>query len=332
MSTLDEIITACGDQVVCQFRGATVSDPAQVAADLPAGARVIVIPELDQAETTMSANELAAGVRAADGATTVIVIESRAGIDRFGVATAGDAKAIQAALNSQRLDDGGQAVASIAATIAPARTADADAGGGLSGAVGGIIAGVLGVVVIGAVGAIAIEAAHRRRKRSTAQAGVNRRLDRQLHDALDGRDGELVLEAIERLEERARALPALTDAITSLRRHVAELFVRVRRRGTDQQIRLLQVQYKDTLTKLLSALADDYYADIARNPEFWSNPRDRMAEVERAIGSVDRQALDNIRQVNESRDLEFKVALDSLNQTVDQARLSDVYKDRADGH
>ena len=64
------------------------------------------------------------------------------------------------------------------------------------------------------------------------------------------------------------------------------------------------------------------------NPQYWSNPEGRLAEVSLAIDSVDQQAVENIRQVNESRDLEFKVALDSLIKTVNEAKLSDVYTDR----
>ncbi|PIJ52449.1 hypothetical protein BMH30_02940 [Leucobacter sp. OLES1] len=95
-----------------------------------------------------------------------------------------------------------------------------------------------------------------------------------------------------------------------------------------KQLRLLLVQYRDTLSKLLKALADDYYGDVQRNPQYWSNPQGRLTEVQRAVDSVDQQAVENIRQVNESRDLEFKVALDSLIKAVNDAKLSDVYSDR----
>jgi hypothetical protein len=109
---------------------------------------------------------------------------------------------------------------------------------------------------------------------------------------------------------------------------VSELMIRVRRRGTEQQTRLLQAQYKDTLSKLLKALGDDYYGDITRNPRFWNDAESRLDQVRHAVDSVDLQAVENIKQVNESRDLEFKVALDALTRTVAEAKLSDVYTDR----
>lgn len=102
----------------------------------------------------------------------------------------------------------------------------------------------------------------------------------------------------------------------------------MRKRGTDQQVRLLQAQYQDTLAKLLKALDDDYYGDILSNPQYWGGAEDRLNEVRRAVEAVDQEAVENIKQVNESRDLEFKVALDSLIKTVTEAKLSDVYTDR----
>ena len=47
-----------------------------------------------------------------------------------------------------------------------------------------------------------------------------------------------------------------------------------------------------------------------------------------AVEAVDSEALENIRRVNESRDLEFALALDSLTRTVAEPALSDVYTDR----
>ena len=68
--------------------------------------------------------------------------------------------------------------------------------------------------------------------------------------------------------------------------------------------------------------------DILRNPQYWSNAEDRLAEVREAVEAVDLESLENTRQVNESRDLEFEVALDSLTRAVAEPGLSDVYTDR----
>lgn len=326
MSEVDQVVQYCGDQPVCLYGGASISNADELPGVLPSDVQVVVIPQPDATQSVPSSS-IASGVRKATGADTVIVIEDR-GTDRFVVSSTQDATAISEALYSQGQSDGGLAVAAVAHTLVPGAPVTSDDGGF---SVGGLSGGLLvGAIALAVVGAASIEIVHRVRKRRRAGASVvaTRHLERELSEALDGEDGKIVQDAIKRLQERAAALPDLGPTLAGLHGHVSELFVRVRRRGTDQQIRLLQSQYKDTLTKLLKALDEDYYGDIRANPHYWSNPDARLVEVRRAVESVDGQVVENIRQVNESRDLEFQVALDSLIKAVDEAKLSDVYSDR----
>ncbi|GAA2244176.1 hypothetical protein GCM10010401_16720 [Rarobacter faecitabidus] len=324
MSEVDQIVQACGDQPVCLYDGASIANPTELQGVLPSGVRVIVIPQPDAAQS-IPTNTIASGVRKATGDDTVIVIEDRA-TDRFVVDSGQDADAITASLYSQGQADGGMAVAAVASTLDRGQPSNAADDGSSAG---GILFGIIGVVVLaGAAAGFVAGVLRRKRNRTEGRRISARRLDKELSEALDGEDGEFVQDSIKRLGDRATALPDLGPLLAGLQGHVAELFVRVRRRGTDQQIRLLQSQYKDTLGKLLKALDDDYYGDVRANPQYWSNPDARLTEVQRAVGSVDRQAVENIRQVNESRDLEFQVALDSLIKNVDEAKLSDVYNDR----
>lgn len=325
MSEVDQIVEACGDQPVCLHDGASVANASELQHVLPEGVQVIVIPQPDQAESVQSST-IASGVQRATGSDTVIVIEDRAQ-DRFAVASDQDATAITESLYSQGETDGGVAVASIAQTLDPANASGGSDGGGPG--VGGILFGIIGIVVVaGAVTGLILGLRRRGRNRTEKAVRSSRKLEKELAEALDGEDGEFVKDAIEKLNERAAAYPDIAARINGLAGHISDLFVRVRRRGTDQQIRLLQSRYKDTLSKLLKALDDDYYGDIIANPQYWSNADARLAEVRRAVDSVDQQAVENIKQVNESRDLEFQVALDSLIKTVDAAKLSDVYSDR----
>ncbi|MDF1487985.1 hypothetical protein [Tessaracoccus caeni] len=322
----EQIMESCASQVVCEFDGASISDADALADVLPQGVFVVVIPQPDQAQSTPSGT-LASELRDATGADTVIVIEDRA-TDRFAVSSAHDAVAITESLYTQRQTDGGAAVATIAQSLAPTSppaTPDDVAGGwGVWGVWGLIVPAA--VVLAAAGGAVRLLRARReaKAKRKVAWAGE---AERELAEALTGENGEFVKQAMRRLDERADALPGIGPRIAGLSNHVAELFIRVRKRGSDQQVRLLQVEYKDVLSKLLGALDDDYYGDIRANPQYWSTPEARLAEVERAVDSVDQQAVENIRQINESRDLDFKVALDSLIKTVNEAKLSDVYRD-----
>lgn len=321
---VEALVEACGDQAVCQYDGAAISNAGELADALPAGVRVVVIPQPDQAESVQSST-LASQFQKATGADTVIIIEDYPASDRFAVASA-DGAAISEALYSQGQTDGGLAVAAIEQQLAsPGHAPAADAGAGFGGiaAIGGA------VIALAAIATGTILLLNRRKKARGERTIVSaRKLEKELADALDGPDGDVVRDAIENLDGRAQAYPDLQPHLASLSRHISDLFVRVRRRGNDQQTRLLQSQYKDTLTKLHKALADDYYGDILANPQYWSRPAERLDEVRRAVAAVDAQAVENIKQVNESRDLEFQVALDSLNQTVSEAKLSDVYSDR----
>lgn len=324
VTDVDEIVEACRDQTVCQFGGASVTNAQDLEASLPAGVRVVVIPEPDQAETVQS-GDIALQIKGASGAETVIVIEDRAK-DRFGVASDGDSAAVTEALYSQGQADGGLAVAAIESTLAsdPAST-NASSGDGLGGL---MVGGVLVVVACVLAGGAVVFWLSRRKTRGREERAVVARLEKELSAALSGEDGEFIEDALDRLERSAEKYLDIGPRLTAMTRHVSELFVRVHARGTDQQLRLLQAKYKDTLSKLLKAMNDDYYGDVLANPQYWSNPAERLAEVGLAIDSVDQQAVENIRQVNESRDIEFKVALDSLIQTVNEAKLSDVYTDR----
>lgn len=318
-SGADAVVTACGSQPVCLYGDASISNAPRLRSSLPDGVQVVVIPQPDQAQS-VSSSSIAAAVKDAGRARTVIVIEDQPAKDRFAVASDDDAASISKALYGQNEADGGVAVAAIRSDLVPPET-----GGVPLGVVASIITSV--VVLVG--GGVGIVAARRRRAvRGARRQQQDKQLRKDLDDALDGPDGRYVREAVDRLGDLAAGYPGIGQRISALAGHITDLFVRVERRGTDQQMRLLQSQYKDTLSKLLKGLSPDYYGDILANPQYWSGPEARTAEVHRAIDAVDHQVIDNIRQVNESRDLEFQVALGSLVRAVDEAKLSDVYSDQ----
>ena len=324
VTDVNEIFDACGTQSVCLFDGASISNADELAGSLPDGVRVVVIPEPNQAESVQS-SVIATQFKTASGAETVIIIEDRAK-DRFSVASDGDTTAITEALYSQDAADGGVAVAAIGETLVPTTGSAAPTAGFDGGAL--LFGGVALVAVAGATLGVILFARRRRDARGKNSRAIHARLEKDLAEALNGEDGDFIQDSIEALDRWSAAYATIGPRVTGMTQHVSELFVRVHKRGSEQQLRLLQSKYKDTLSKLRKALNDDYYGDIVNNPQYWSNPEGRLAEVSLAIDSVDQQAVENIRQVNESRDLEFKVALDSLIKTVNEAKLSDVYTDR----
>lgn len=126
--------------------------------------------------------------------------------------------------------------------------------------------------------------------------------------------------------------PDRSGRLLPLIEHLSDLFARARRRveepAGEQQQRLLLSRYADTLGKLTDLLSENYYGDILRNPHYWSEPEQRIEQVMRAIDAVDDEVVENIRQLSESRDIEFQVKVESLIRPRNGAKLSDVYPDR----
>ncbi len=106
--------------------------------------------------------------------------------------------------------------------------------------------------------------------------------------------------------------------------HINELFTRLDRKGSKSQTGVAEVEYTATLERLNGALGEDYYIDIARNPRLWDRPHERLDEVRAAASAVDAQVLENIKQVNSSRDLDFRVALEAILRSVDQPSAQDM--------
>lgn len=114
--------------------------------------------------------------------------------------------------------------------------------------------------------------------------------------------------------------PIMASILVSLN----QLFERLDRKGVENQKAMAAVEYASTIKKLNDALGTDYYMDIAKNRNLWDRPTERLKEVQAAAQAVDEQILVNIRQVNSSKDLDFRVALESILRSVDQPNASDM--------
>lgn len=95
-------------------------------------------------------------------------------------------------------------------------------------------------------------------------------------------------------------------------KNVAELSRRVEIKGSPDQKMIVSVRYADSFDKLSQLLGKSYYLDIRDNGNLWEDPDKRMGVIHTALDDVNTQILRNIRQLNESQDLEFRVALESL--------------------
>ena len=108
--------------------------------------------------------------------------------------------------------------------------------------------------------------------------------------------------------------------------NVQQLFIRLEKRGSTEKKRIAVVEYEDKLTKLIEGLGDNYFLDIAKDPNLWDNAVHRMVEVHDAVEMVNLQLIENIRQVNASKDLEFRVVLNALTGPKNNPTVKDIYQ------
>ena len=159
----------------------------------------------------------------------------------------------------------------------------------------------------------------RLRTRRARQGRIARpKVDGSLFDSTEA--GRRVEESLKRLSEYAPLYSDLvvgeqrvSDQITRVVELAHELFRRLGARGTEQRTRLAEVQYADILGKVALFACPDYLRDVVDHPELWHHPEQRVTEAAAAFDAVGRQLLENIRQANAATDLDFQVALASLN-------------------
>lgn len=81
---------------------------------------------------------------------------------------------------------------------------------------------------------------------------------------------------------------------------------------SDNRRMILEVEYVERLDKLKEAIGEDYYLSILKEPEHWEDPKGKMKRVKDAVVAMSAQVLESIKQINDSSNLEFKIALDSI--------------------
>jgi|GEM_PF-713941 len=316
---------------VCSYGDASVANQDGLAQRLPDGVSVLVVPQDSVSPVgVMSADQLASAVGGSVKGVDTLVVVVDATKDRFGLYTVYDNRTeILTALNQNNTGDGGEAIVASLAVLTPPQgsTETTPAGGFPYGILIGVVA--LLVVIGGAVGAFL-------RARAKAPAIESPKVDKKLFDSTENAD------EIERDLERLRQLAdfyagnkskyafgnqPVSAKLGAVLTEVQELFRRLKAKGTAQQLRLAALTYSDVLRKLLMGVETDYLKDIQDNPRLWDNADARVREVGSALDAVLDQVVDNIKQVNASRDLEFKVALDSLVSSTQAPKLEDVYGD-----
>ena len=122
---------------------------------------------------------------------------------------------------------------------------------------------------------------------------------------------------------------SLFPEINSVLTNAQELFKRIDSKLDSQAGRLAAVNYSDTLLKLNKALGVDYYLDIQANPHLWSQPEERLVAVERALKATGLQLIRNIKQINSSQDLEYKISIDLLLKAAEDGNAAELVEGRS---
>ena len=105
----------------------------------------------------------------------------------------------------------------------------------------------------------------------------------------------------------------MAPKIKEVRENLELLADALERNHSDSGQRIkLEVQYADQLTKMARILGSDYYMHMVRHPQTWVNVDERIQLVKDALKALNEQVLENIHQINENREFEFKVALQSF--------------------
>lgn len=267
---------------------------------------------------------------------TIIVVVDQAGKDTVAVSSVNNPTEIATVINQAVTASGGDAGTALASTIEEVKvlsdstTAPGPVNPGTGGNGGGFDGGFLlpVILVVAAVAAGVGFFVRSRTKKRDSRAITEKK--EQIPTRFSDRVPAKLQPFMKQLSDLAKAHAelaqnSLTDTLKDIISNLEELFERLSTKGTDSQRKMVEVEYADKLPKLIEALGKDYYLDIVKKRKLWDNPDQRIAEVANVTTAVDEQLVENIKQVNASKDLEFKVAMVSLGGTSKSTTLKEIY-------
>lgn len=117
-------------------------------------------------------------------------------------------------------------------------------------------------------------------------------------------------------------LPLSAERLIQVDKRLGDLFTRLSRKGTQEQVNIAAIKYQDLLKKIIFIMNEDHYMDVSLNPELWNRAEMRKQNSLEAVEAVDTQILDNIKQLNDSQDLDFNITLRAL--TMDSNNMSGI--------
>jgi len=326
-----DALTSCiQSTTVCVADGASISDESAVTAALQGKAHVAVVSNDDS--NSLNPNQLATQLAQSSSTKELILVVDMGSSDRFGVySQSGKGDEILEALNGAGQADGGEAiVSSNVASIYSTPAAVSDSGGGGAWLLTGLI---VILVTLGSFGtAYFFYRASRRGREKAIETGKPSRaaIAAQKSVVLSDefrRELAEISKSIGRYEGSSnRHFQEATASLRLIQNHIYELFARLDRKKSRQDRDLAQVRYVSIFKKLNSTLSRDQFDDMVLHPDLWEKPEEMIAGVLTALRSVDRQIVENIKQVNSSKELEFRLAVDSLIGT-EEIKVEDAFGD-----
>lgn len=306
------LVECVEDSAVCLYDDATIGDQEGVANALDGNAKVAVVPQSEV--EFVSANQLAAQLAEQTNTDELILVVDMA-TDRFGVySKSGVGDEVLAALNGAGVSDGGEAI--ISSNVASVFEAS-PASSSEDGPIGGFPSVLLLFAVSAACGLfLGRKIVKGRRKNREEKSDFNFEA-KTMNVSEDLRKELTEFQKLSKVYARSngdRRLQTASAGMETLLKNMSELFNRLNRKGkaTTQSQRLAEQSYLITTRKLNEALGEEYFGDIVAHPNLWEDSEKKAERVLEALSSVNRQVIDNIRQVNASKELEFRIALDTI--------------------
>lgn len=267
---------------------------------------------------------------------TIIVVVDQSGKDTFAVSSVNNTTEIATTLNEALTASNGDAGAALSSTIEEVKVlsdsatapgpVNAGTGGNSGGFDGGVLIPVVLVVAAAAAGVGFFVRSRTKKRESRAITEKKEQIPTRFSDRIPAKLQPFMKQLSDLAKLHAGlAQYSLTDTLKDIIVNLEELFERLNTKGTKRQREIVEVEYADKLPKLIEALGKDYYIDVVKKRKLWDNPDERINEVAEVVTAVDEQLVENIKQVNASKDLEFKVAMVSLGGKAKGTTLKEIY-------
>lgn len=123
------------------------------------------------------------------------------------------------------------------------------------------------------------------------------------------------LARLDDLREKHKNIGSYTTSIKidSIIKNLTKLFEQFQKNSfSESQLNIASLKYENILQKLILTIDEDHYMDAYVNPAVWSDASTIIRQVDENLDAVNEQIVNNIRQLNDSKQLDFKVATKML--------------------